>query len=529
MRRRTRARILVLTVLILLPPLLIFLWLAVDLPRRSIPLSRETTYFTGPLDAEGYVDYEAALNDALSEGITPKTNAKVLIWQAIGPRPEGTKALPEYFRRLGIEEPPEQGDYFIAFNKFLLEHRQIDPNELPTLQEQREKANSRPWKAEQYPHLAAWLKANERPLALVVEASKRPHYYNPLLSGSKPTCLLGALSPSVQKCRELAYALTARALLRVSEGDVEAAWQDLLACHRLARLIGRGGTLIENLVGMAIEHMTCNADLALLSEGKLSKEQIIQCLRDLQALPPLPSLADKVRVGERSVWLNSLQLMQRGYLCYLERLPSGGAPSNPGWFERRLSAKIDWEPALRRGNEWYDRLAAALSIEDRANRNKELEAIDSELKKRLEEIRGQVGLVGIMDLILSGPGKTAGLMINDILIGLLVPAVLKAQIAHDKSEQMRRNVQIAFALAAYRSQHGRYPEKLDPLVPECLTTLPSDLFSGKPVIYRLAGDGYLLYSVGPNGEDEAGRGPEDDPRGDDLSVRMPLPRPNLQE
>src|SRR5262249_24997976 len=34
----------------------------------------------------------------------------------------------------------------------------------------------------------------------------------------------------------------------------------------------------------------------------------------------------------------------------------------------------------------------------------------------------------------------------------------------------------------------------------------------------------LLYSVGVNSRDEQGRGLEDDPRGDDLSVRMPLPK-----
>jgi hypothetical protein len=33
----------------------------------------------------------------------------------------------------------------------------------------------------------------------------------------------------------------------------------------------------------------------------------------------------------------------------------------------------------------------------------------------------------------------------------------------------------------------------------------------------------VLYSVGPNGEDEQGRSEEDTPAGDDLAVRMPLP------
>lgn len=528
MRRNRLAWLLGLAVLIFVPPLLFLLWLAVDVPARSIPLGRETTYFTGPFDAEGYVDYEAALNDALSEGITPETNANVLIWQAIGPRPEGTKVLPEYFQRLGIEEPPEQGDYFISLEDFLSRHRQLYPIELSEILEHRASVSSWPWKADDYPHVAAWLKANERPLALVVEASQRPHYFNPLLSGSKPACLLGVLLPSVQKCRGLAFALTARALLRVSEGEVEAAWQDLLACHRLARLIGRGGTLIEALVGMAIEQMTCSADLALLREAKLSNEQIRRCLNDLQALPSLPPLADKIGVGERSMWLNSLQLIQRGYLAYLQNPVSSQPPGKPSWLERRMTAKIDWAPALRRGNEWYDRLAASLSIDDRAHRTQQLEAIDSELKTRMQEIRGQVPLSQVY-LILGGSRKTVGIMIGEILVGLLTPAVLKAQTAHDKAEQMQRNVRLAFALAVYESEHGRYPEHLNQLVPEYLTALPKDLFSDKPMIYRPKEDGYLLYSVGPNGEDEGGRGPEDDPRGDDLTVRMPLPRPDLDQ
>jgi hypothetical protein len=41
---------------------------------------------------------------------------------------------------------------------------------------------------------------------------------------------------------------------------------------------------------------------------------------------------------------------------------------------------------------------------------------------------------------------------------------------------------------------------------------------------NLSAKGYLLYSVGVNRKDEGGRGYEDDPPGDDLTVRMPLPK-----
>jgi hypothetical protein len=112
-----------------------------------------------------------------------------------------------------------------------------------------------------------------------------------------------------------------------------------------------------------------------------------------------------------------------------------------------------------------------------------------------------------------------------VAIGLMLPAYEKIFDAADRTEQTERNVQVAFALAAYRADHGRYPASLDELAPKYLPKVPGDLFSFGPLVYLSEGDGYLLYSVGVNGSDEDGRGRDDDPRGDDLAVRMPVPAP----
>src|SRR5262245_62738862 len=82
-----------------------------DPPEKKFPVGKETTVADGPLDKDGYVDYEAALNERLGKGITPEKNANVLLWMAMGPRPEGgTKGMPpEYFKARGIEEPPAEG------------------------------------------------------------------------------------------------------------------------------------------------------------------------------------------------------------------------------------------------------------------------------------------------------------------------------------------------------------------------------------------------------------------------------------
>src|ERR1051326_5404127 len=242
-----------------IPLLLLLLLPAEDKPTPKLPLGKETTYITEPLDKDGYLDYESALNDRLGKGITSEKNANVLLWKALGPRPEGGKGMPEGdFKRLGIQEPPENGDYFIGYRAYLKDQAKVEATEIDKIVDQPSEAARWPWTAKDYPHLAAWLAANEKPLVVVVEATRLPEYYNPLVSHRSEKvhpALIAALLPSVQKCRQLTNALAARAMLRVADGKFDDAWQDLLACHRLGRLLGRGSTLIEGLVGLAINNI----------------------------------------------------------------------------------------------------------------------------------------------------------------------------------------------------------------------------------------------------------------------------------
>src|SRR5262245_38668674 len=184
-------------------------------PAPKLPLSRQTTYVTGPLDADGYVDYEAALNERLGKGITPEKNANVLIWKVLGPKPVGGRMPPEFFKRLGIDEPPELGDYFVGLRRFLMDHLKLNAVDWDGTLDQQRRAMQRPWSSKDFPQIDAWLKHNEKPLTLAHDASRRPDYFNPLVSGSKARgSLLEVLLPAPQQFRELCTALTCRAMLR---------------------------------------------------------------------------------------------------------------------------------------------------------------------------------------------------------------------------------------------------------------------------------------------------------------------------
>jgi hypothetical protein len=476
-----------------------------------------------PLDKEGHPDYETALNDKLSKGITSDNNANVLLWKALGPTPEGGKRMPaEFFNRLGIPEPPKDGEYFVELHKYVLDTLKLDQAKLQGLYEEQGWASQRPWTAKDYPHIAGWLKANEKPLAVVMAATKRSEYYNPLISRRNPgdpASLIGSLLPSVQKCREIASALTARAMLQLGEGKTDAAWQDLLAVHRLGRLLSRGGTLIEALVGIAIDAVPTSADLAFLEQAKLTAKQIQECLGDLQNLPALAPMADKIDLLERYTYLDTIELIRRKGINTLEGL-SGGIAKKPTEEELKALAMIDWEPAITNGMAWYDRLVATMQIKERDDREKEFDKLDGDLKALKKELATGDNL---KKLLVPMPDKAVAKSVSDVLVSLLIPAVRKVQAAHDRAIQFQRNMQVAFALVAYQRDNAKYPAKLADLAPRYLAAVPEDVYSGRTLIYRPTEKGFLVYSVGLNGKDDEGRWFDDTPPGDDPRVRLPLP------
>jgi hypothetical protein len=486
----------------------------------------ETTYVTGPLDRHGYIDYVAALNERLSKGITPENNAIVLIWKALGPHPEGATMPAEYFKWLGFE-PPEEGEYLVTLENHLKHDLGVEAGRARTeFYDRLQQSSKRPWTIEMEPELAGYLRRNENGLARLTEATKMRSYYNPLVPNRtedwSPGFLRSLLS-NVQKCREWALALVSRAMLRLGEHEVNEAWLDLLAAHRLGRLVAQGSTLMDLLVGIALDQIASNAEIVFLDHaGTLSSKQTMAYLDELQKLPPMPTVADKMDLGERFIVLDLLMNFARQGTPFLQSLTeSGNVPqTNRGFRSRLFTYSVDLDPALRNANRWYDRCAACARIKDRSTRQLEIAAITSELT----DLKMEVSHTLLIERTLFGP-KKRGEMIGNILIGLMLPIFHKLQDSADRFEQWQRNLHLAFALAAYQRDNGRYPAKLDELAPKYLTKIPDDLFSGKPLIYGLEDKGYLLYSVGPNGIDEDGRGYDDEPRGDDLSVRIPVPKP----
>ena len=81
-----------------------------------------------------------------------------------------------------------------------------------------------------------------------------------------------------------------------------------------------------------------------------------------------------------------------------------------------------------------------------------------------------------------------------------------------RAETQNRLLLVSLALRAYRLEHGGYPVSLAELAPAYLKQIPDDPFALKGAfLYRINGQKYVLYSVGPDGKDNGGT-PIDDPK-----------------
>lgn len=224
----------------------------------EFPQDPVETLFTGPRDLTGFIDYETALNDLLRGATTPVENAVVNLLDAFGPSPSGGTFPPAFFARLGVPTPPVEGDYLRTTTGFFQESDAVISQRIA-------RRIRRPWVAAEAPGFEAWLEVNATPVAVAVEASRRPSWYLPIVT---PDGGRGVFRSDVWTVpaltRELALLLCLRATRSTPDRDPEAAWADLFASFRLARLMSRGGTLFELLVGLAVEAVTSNAFLGLL-------------------------------------------------------------------------------------------------------------------------------------------------------------------------------------------------------------------------------------------------------------------------
>lgn len=508
-------------------------------PEPQIVVSRKTTFLTSPLAADGLPDYEAALLASFGPAPPPEENAAALLLETCWPFGIDGAHLPVICKALGISDVPPA------------EPLELNPERdaaAGVTDPMLETAGQWPWTAKELPAVAAWLTKHEAQIDRLVAAADRPHYWLPspgLLDGKPEPLLLLA----VQEHRQVARVLGYRARWHVGENRPAAAWRDILAIRRLARLVTPPGRrpqfLVSQLVAIAVDETADVATRQVLAMPDLPAEVLATFRSDLEELGPTVCMADgvadeRIMVIDAAVWL-----ARRIPGGRRERMKLSGEFDN-GSGAIALLTSLDWNLVLERLNVSYDEMESACRLPTHQARIAATEAWGRAIRA-LYSASGRFAWTQAGDVLLQvcNRGHRSD-RVADWLLCMFASFWKSCFDAATRSDAQLALTKTTAALAVWHADRSPdvppYPERLDDLVPTYLAAVPVDPFTDKRFIYERRGDGYLLASVGHNGVYDGGddmsgwivggewqeREQDVDYSAFDLVVRMPIPpRPTV--
>jgi hypothetical protein len=364
-----------------------------------------------------------------------------------------------------------------------------------------------PWTAERAPATAKWLEASGPRLDRVVEASRRPRLYLPLIRENEGDTVVAVLLPHLNEMRQLVNALKARAMLALGNEDMEGFRRDVTAVLRLSRLTSGGPTLVERLVAIGCEVVALDAIESAAAGGWLSAADVEKLLAEIRGPAAMASspIYEAFELGERTFILEFLQIAAVhgvGEASKIFDAIGGGRGAKGNGNAAALppvdSGNKDWDAAMRKANAWYDRYVEAGRQPTYPERSRASERIMADAQALREKMQGWRGVFA---------------PIEDRMLVVVLPSVSRAYLSEARMHTERVLAETTLALTLFRGKVGEYPASLNELVPAYFKTVPVDALTGKPLVYRVEGRGYELRSLGANGQQDDG------PKADDRVVR----------
>lgn len=490
-------------------------WYVTPPPGPRITPGVQTTRVLGPVDAEGYVDFLAALNEHLGKDVSPEDNAAIPLLYALGPNDGDVTHVNLVLAALG--QPPWQpgGLDFVTAHEFLRSRPGFDQRN-EEYETQIEPAILRPWKDAEFPLASALLVKNDAALEAIQTALLRPKNFRPFVRRNPEDLLMDILRPNVQESRDIAWQLRMRAMRNLAENQLDLARDDLLAIHRLAAHVSNGGTLIELLIGYGIEAI----GLETANHWGLHPDQSVASIDEYNALRsrigPLASAGQKIDIPERCSALDTTQGVARGWVTDQSSNSPAFAPAT----QALADMVINWNVTAETVNVFFDDVQSLVSLShsERLRQFGEFRTNFSSQSKQRQSVWENLKSSW-------GASHSPARNIAYVYIQLMIPGIEKAFDSQDRSAQRQKLFTVFLAAVQYRLEHGRYPDTLDALVPRWLPEVPTDVYSDLPVMYRRISDTEMrVYSVGENGIDDGGE-PYDLRKGyDDITFSDPPQR-----
>ncbi len=449
------------------------------------------------IDTDGWVNYHDAYVGMMSAGVTMENNGARQIVMALGPDGWVSDEMqPAWLEAMELTAEDFSGEYFERFNRYWDEHGRELVNDLGWELEEWEiigDLQQRPWQAEEWPEVAAWLAENEAALDLIVAGAEKPHYYLARVAkvyDERNLTQSGLMGYSTD-LRRACNALTVRAMNRTAEGQFEAARRDIRAVHRMGQHIQRQGTMMAYLQACGIEMTACVATRGMINHGQLSEQQLVAIIDELNQLPQRLTLRDAM------VWEHAFMLDGIRAWASIEKAEASG-----GLFEFQ-DRRFDPERFAEQRRHWAGRELAALCLPTVAQRLAAWNELIDEVDAKRVFTDGMPEATTTREARAMSSETYTDQSFYELLNVLLPPC--RVVIAQDGTAQARADLTHLMAgCELYRRRNGEYPPNLEALATTGIMDVPVDVFTGEALVYFARDDRCVIYSLGPNGTSDRG-------------------------
>lgn len=346
-----------------------------------------------------------------------------------------------------------------------------------------------------------WLTDNEEIFELVIAGTQKPYYWQKYESGETGE-VIAIIMPDLSGLRKLAYSLLWRIWFSAEQGQYQAAFDDIKACYRLGQHLRGDKTLIEQLVGMAIEARSIQTIRDIISEYQINSAALAKLQQDFEHITASEDFVISLKAEKMFLYDEIQRCFTKGHLgsghLYLPRLMV--LAETPAVEPEYIIPSIIYGAVLSPQN--WSKAAKVLFTHPNKEQTKEMvDRLYASWDKMARKTPAQIRAEGI-DI----EKETMEIVKSNLLLEILVPAVGRVS---EISYRLPVNVQATLtiiALLRYKQNLGHYPGNLNDLITAgYLNTLPMDSYSDKPLIYKKTDGNFILYSIGHNFKDDDGK------------------------
>jgi hypothetical protein len=281
---------------------------------------------------------------------------------------------------------------------------------------------------------------------------------------------LGIRLNHIHHLRDLIRIGCAKAYIEAETGNTDTAWNMLLTQLKFADALRTEPVLISQLIRIQMIRLSCDTinKLCEIAPPNIQQaDEIRSLLKDFDDIRTLIFSIDAERllVGE---WVFNLSKDEM-YKANLEH-----CSRDAGLLPKLIIFGITFKPLFLADHAAYLRyMHEGAKFAERPYSPDEAEVLEKELQKK-----------------------------RHIVTSMLAPALFRVKQIHFEMTAELRIAQAGLALLLYKKNQGAFPDSLEALKLQDI----NDPFSDKTLFYKTEGEGFVLYSVGPDQMNNGGSG-----------------------